>query len=241
MATANNEDGFQKWKDGIDRANGDWNAYDGVIQSIVIDYNRHLQTTPWFRGLDWRLVKAIMWTESGAHDREWKRKPLQIGVRDDPGLSALLGGREGGDLVIPPSYSITPKAAMTFPRENIAAGIGYLLMRMADYGFVTVPDKDSAIFDVTVRPGDTGLGSVARSCRSTPETLEKLNPGVRVIRAGQVLKCQKASVQKVITGWKSFTYTTVARRYNGGGNPLGDPRYAEKLEYAMSAIRARAQ
>lgn len=56
---------------------------------------------------------------------------------------------------------------------------------------------------------------------------------------GQILKCQKASVRKVITGWKTFDYRTIARRYNGNGDPKGDPLYARKLEYAMNAIRSR--
>jgi hypothetical protein len=45
MATAargSSEEGFQKWKDGIDRASGDWNAYDGTIRFFVMDYNQHL-------------------------------------------------------------------------------------------------------------------------------------------------------------------------------------------------------
>src|SRR4051794_26237272 len=67
MATAlrlSSEERFQKWKDGIDRAGSDWSTYDGTIKLIVMDYNQHLAATPRFTGLDWRLIKAMLWTES---------------------------------------------------------------------------------------------------------------------------------------------------------------------------------
>ena len=244
MATAargSSEEGFQKWKDGIDRASGDWNAYDGIIRFIVMDYNQHLADTPRFNGLDWRIVKAMLWTETGPHAVEsWRRRPLRIGVSGDPGLRALLGGREGGDLVMPPSLRISFNSAQQIARDNLAAGVGYLLMRMADFGFATVPDEDAAISEFTVRRGDS-LSKIATACGSTITTLQKLNPGTTTLQQGQVLKCQKASVQKVITGWKTFDYRTIARRYNGNGDPKGDPLYARKLEYAMNAIRSRGQ
>lgn len=110
-------------------------------------------------------------------------------------------------------------------------------MRMADYGFTTVPD-DANVFDVTAGAGDS-FSTLARRNRSTVETMQKLNPGIHGLRAGQVLKCQRASIRKIVADWKPWTFSMVARRYNGNGQPKGDPRYSMKLEYAMNAVRQR--
>lgn len=241
MATApsrTGDEGFQKWKDGIDRANGDWDYYDAEIRRVVSEYNMHLRIAPHFHLLDWRLVKAMLWTESGPHRDEWKTKPLQIGVPRDPGLDALLYGEEGSELIVPPCYVLWADGVRTNPKQNIVAAVGYMLMRMADYGFATVLDRDSGVFNVTVGRGDS-LSTLARKHRSTLDTMQKLNPGAHMVREGQVLKCQKASIQKVIVGFRPFTLTTIARRYNGNGQPTGDPLYSAKLEYSMNAIKRR--
>jgi hypothetical protein len=164
-------------------------------------------------------------------------RPLQIGVSTDPGLHALLFGNEGSELIVPPCYVLTLGSAASNPRMNIVAAVGYLLMRMADYSFATEPD-DSEVFNVIAAVGDS-FSSIARKNRSTTDTLQKLNPGIHIIRPGQVLRCQRASVRKVVIGRKSFTFSTVARRYNGDGRPKGDPLYAKKLEYSMQAIQRR--
>jgi len=74
---------------------------------------------------------------------------------------------------------------------------------------------------------------IAKAHGSTVDTLKKLNPTAAVLRPGQVLKYQKASVQRVITSWRHMSTTLIARRYNGGR----DPYYAKKLDYALSLIR----
>lgn len=159
---------------------------------------------------------------------------MQIGVRGDPGLNALLYGNEGSELIVPPCFVLNTANVTANPRMNIAAAVGYLLMRMADYGVATMPD--GPVFEVKAGVGDS-LGSLAGKNRSTVETMQKLNPGVHVIRQGQMLKCQRASIQKVVVGWKLSTYATVARRYNGNGQPSGDAWYFKKLEYAHEAIK----
>ena len=123
------------------------------------------------------------------------------------------------------------------PRMNIATAVGYLLMRMADYGFTTVPE-DANVFDVTAGVGDN-FSTLARKHRSTVETMQRLNPGVHGLSVGQVLRCQRASIRKVIVDWKPWTFSMAARRYNGNGQPKGDPHYAKKLEYAMDAVKRR--
>ncbi|WP_332309426.1 LysM domain-containing protein [Burkholderia ubonensis] len=111
-------------------------------------------------------------------------------------------------------------------------GVGYLLMKMANYEYRSIPAADSRIYEVVVKPGDN-LDKIAKAQGSTVDTLKKLNPMTTVLRPGQVLKYHKASVQRVITSWRSISTTSIAQRYNGGG----DPNYATKLDYVLLALR----
>jgi len=200
----------------------------------VNEYNRHLSGTAGYRSLDWRLVKAMIWVETGADNSEWNSKPMRIGVAGDPGMTSFLSGHEGGDLILPPAWKgrLTTGSVRTIPAHNIRAGIGYLLMRMADYEYRSVLGADSKVYEIAVKPGDS-LDKIAKAQGSTVDTLRKLNPTAAVLRPGQVLKYQKASVQRVITSWRHMSTTLMAQRYNGGG----DPNYAKKLDYTLSLVR----
>ncbi|QDW49473.1 LysM peptidoglycan-binding domain-containing protein [Burkholderia sp. KBS0801] len=227
--------GFEKWQDGINRAVGDskWNAWDCEIRMAVDEYNRHLSGTSGYRPLDWQLIKAMIWVETGAESKKWRSNPIQIGNPGDPGLRSLLAGNEGGDLIIPVAWKerLTIGAATTVPAYNIRAGIGYLLMRMANYAIKSVPDSDDAVYEVNVQAGDS-IAKIARTKGSTVETMQKLSPTGHILRPGQVLKYRKASLRKVIVGWKMITTSSIAACYN-----VGDPMYARKLDYALALIR----
>ncbi|WP_080419651.1 LysM peptidoglycan-binding domain-containing protein [Burkholderia ubonensis] len=229
--------GFEKWQDDINKASGDvnWDTWDCEIQIAVNEYNRHLSGTAGYNPLDWRLIKAMLWVETGANSSEWKIKPMQIGVSGDPGLTSFLSGSEGGDLILPSAWKgqLTMGSARTMPAHNIRAGIGYLLMRMATFEHRSVSVEDSKVHDVTVKPGDS-LDKIAKAHGSTTEVLKKLNPMVGVLRPGQVLKCQKASVRRVITGWRPLSASSVALRYN---SMRRDPNYAKKLDFAWGLVR----
>ncbi|HEX8886193.1 MAG TPA: hypothetical protein VF797_17035 [Noviherbaspirillum sp.] len=89
-----------------------WHAYDCDIQAAVSRFNRHLTGTPNYFSLDWRLVKAMVWTESGGpSNRAWTTRPIQIGNPGDPGLRALFSDKEGGSLILPPDL----KDRLTLP------------------------------------------------------------------------------------------------------------------------------
>ncbi|OED17960.1 LysM domain-containing protein [Burkholderia sp. A2] len=230
--------GFEKWQDGIDKAVGDtrWDSWDCEIRMAVDEYNRHLSGIAGYRPLDWQLIKAMLWVESGAADSEWNSKPMRIGVSGDPGLASLLSGNEGGDLILPPAWNgqLTMGSVRSMPAHNIRAGIGYLLMKTAHYEYRSVSNADVKIYEVIVKPGDS-LDKIAKAQASTVDTLRKLNPTATVLRPGQALKYQKASVQRVITSWRQISTTLIAQRYNGGG----DFNYAAKLDYALKAIQKR--
>jgi LysM repeat protein len=225
---------FQKWQAGIPNPPTlAWNSHDATISAAVTAFNSHLAATPGFVVLPTRTIKAMVWVETGAANAQWTTKPLQIGVTGDPGLAALLGNVEGGELILPSAIKTTLTAALarTDPIHNIRAGIGYLLMRMATFEFKSVLAPGSAPFSVTVKAGDS-LDKIARTNGSTPEVMKQLNPGVVVLTVGQVLRCQKASIQRQITGWRTITTTAIAARYNGGG----DSNYAAKLNYVLTII-----
>jgi LysM repeat protein len=185
------------WQDGIDVADSRWDVYDDIIRSTVDRYNAHLaRTTEGYYRLDWKLVKAMAWTETGG--------------APDMGGSFIAAGSD--------------------PRANIEAGVGYLLTRMALTAIRNVPEPGSPVYDVTVQAGDS-LNKIARAEGSTEAMLRQLNLGVVTLKIGQVLKCQKAAMKRVVTGWRPFNTTSIAI-YNGGG----DPRYREKLDYTLRAM-----
>ncbi|MEK6353114.1 MAG: LysM peptidoglycan-binding domain-containing protein [Burkholderia cenocepacia] len=228
--------GFEKWQDGIDKAAGDtrWDSWDCEIRMAVDEYNRHLSGIAGYRPLDWQLIKAMLWVESGAANSEWNSKPMRIGVFGDPGLTSLLSGNEGGDLILPPAWKgqLTTGSVRNMPAHNIRAGIGYLLMKTAHYEYRNVSNADAKIYEVIVKPGDS-LDKIAKAQASTVDTLRKLNPTAAVLRPGQTLKYQKASVQRVITSWRHISTTLIAQRYNGGR----DINYATKLDYALKTLQ----
>ncbi|WP_233827984.1 LysM peptidoglycan-binding domain-containing protein [Paraburkholderia sp. ZP32-5] len=230
--------GFERWQDGINKAVSDvrWDSWDCEIRVTVSKYNHHLSGTAGYLPLDWQLIKAMLWVETGADHPQWNSRPMQIGVAGDPGLTSFLSGNEGGDLILPPIWKgpLTTTLVRTTPAYNICAGVGYLLMRMANFEYRSVPGADSNIYEIAVKSGDS-LDKIARTQGSTIDTLRKLNPAVTVLRLGQTLKYRKASVQKVIASWRRISTTSIAQRYNGGG----DLNYAKKLDYALLLVREK--
>jgi hypothetical protein len=232
---ARHKPGYQAWREGIDKADAAWDIHDDEIRAVVDAYNGHLCRSAGYLPLDWRVVKAMLWVETGAGQAAWKTRPMQIGNEGDPGLASLLLGDEGGELVLPPSMrpSLSVGGARTDPAQNIRAGVGYLLMRLANYAFRSVLNPDTTVHEVTVRRGDS-LEKIARTEGTTVEVLKKLNPAAHMLQPGQVLKYQRAAIQRVITGWNAMHPTRIAQRYN-----CGDALYAAKFDYAFDAIAKR--
>jgi LysM repeat protein len=232
--------GFEQWKDTIDGAKSDkrWNQYDAEIQSAVREFNSYLQKTPGYISLDWHIIKAMVWTESGGPDYQkgepWKHKPMQIGNLGDPGLDNLLSKNGNGDLIMPPKIKsrFNKLNVTTDPLRNIQAGIAYLLMRFARYDLENVVDaSNSRIDDYTVQAGDS-LYNIANREGTTVEELKKLNHNMDVLKPGEVLHFQKAAIKKVIIGWRTITTTAIAHLYN-----VGDPLYAQKLDYCLNVFK----
>ncbi len=226
---------YEKWQDTINLAKTDtrWNQHDILISATVLEFNGRLANFTGYRALDKKLIKAMVWVESGGPDNTaWNQRPMQIGNAGDPGLAALLGGKEGGDLILSAAQKTTLKASASGPGPNILAGTAYLLMRAASYAYKSIPDaQDGKVYDVPVKSGDS-LEKIAKANASTVEMLKSLNPtALVIIKPGQVLKLKKASVQQVITGWTAITADFAARRYN-----TRDPMYKQKVEYCLSLM-----
>jgi|GEM_PF-408639 len=228
------------WKTGIDQGALDpkWDQWDSVIQEAVNTYNQYLAETPGYVALDWKFVKAMLWTESGGGSPAWNSNPMQIGAYEaDPGMNALLSisGDEGGNLIIPPEFKeqLTKNIIQKIPEANIRAGIGYLLMRAAKYANKRVLEQNPTIQEIVVRAGDN-FEKIAYKNGSTVDAIKELNPGIKPenLQIGQIIKFQKASMQRVIVEWEPINATFALNRYNGGG----DEKYALKIDYALSKI-----
>jgi hypothetical protein len=230
------EEDFQRWKRGIDQSSGDpeWDQYDCVIQETVFAFNRHLSGTPRYKSLDWKLIKAMIWVESGANSPDWKSNPMQMGKFGDPGLDDLLAPAKGGEIILTPGMraGLTPFGVRNDPLQNIRAGIGYLLMRAARFDWVQRVDaRDAYSHEYVVRPGDS-LDRIARQHGTTVEVLRDMNMLSGVLQPGQRLKYRKASREKMIVDWRSLNFASIAALYNGPG----DNTYERKLAYAMTAL-----
>lgn len=230
--------GYEKWLDTIKSAEGNaaWDSLDCDIQETVNAYNAHLSGKAGYLPLDWLMIKAMAWVETGAASAHWADRPMQIGNKGDPGLDALLDGKEGGDLIMPPAIqkSLTADLAGKNPKYNIQAGIGYLLMKTAKFGYETVYDSDQKIYEIEVRNGDS-FYKIAKENGTVVKVLESMNPGVGALRLRMKLRYRKATVQKAIQGWATISTSFIAKQYNGNR----DPEYSKKLDYVLEIFKKR--
>src|SRR3954447_7508439 len=93
-----------KWLDTVGGARTDrrWDGYDTAIKAEVVAYNVRFASSPGYTAVDWLLVKAMVWVESGGPDSPaWNARVLQIGNKGDPAYDALRRGAEGTALVAP--------------------------------------------------------------------------------------------------------------------------------------------
>jgi hypothetical protein len=155
-----------------------WNEYDSDIQNIVTEYNHYLLGTPGFVSLDWRLVKAMIWTETDPHAKHelWKTKPMQSDNPGDRGWHDMMGKPNEKNLIVPHNLQSAVASPNLTPADNIAAGVGYFLFRAAEFGPKTIVDK-SKILSVTVEHGDS-LDRIARRAGTSEQVLRDMNSGI---------------------------------------------------------------
>ena len=229
-----NEAKLEHWCEGRRRAYMQdpdmWNLYDGHIVLTLAVYANHLRDAGGgFPFLDWRLVKAQIWVESGATDSHWYTAPMQIGVNDDPGLNNLLTSPHG-KLIMPPQFAMALRGGgvAQVGRLNIIAGIGYMLRRLANFGQVRSYTSDP--FTAFGGPRRTSTGLPSSPWRpSLPDFMNRPHVSAE--------PRQHATYSLGITGWKPFSFAYLAGPgYNGGG----DGYYSGKLKFCYDLVRQPA-
>ncbi len=250
----------QKWQDSYREAFGPkagaWNEHDRDLFDVVKGFNAHNQKTPTYKKVDWQLLKAMAWLESGGPEhrgRAWNSALMQI-TPLDPGLAVALSGVNTElhgpcsiALAMTPSQRqkitvglVTPPTILrelrctshTAPRGSICLAAVYLWTQMAQLLSRLEIDADRET-RIDVAAGDTYAG-LAKRHGSLPDVLMRLNPDIppQKLRPGQQLRIQPARTRWEIRRWQTFSYANIARQYNGGG----DPAYAAKLTYLHQLI-----
>ncbi|MDE1906100.1 MAG: LysM peptidoglycan-binding domain-containing protein [Rhodospirillales bacterium] len=212
-----------------------WNAYDQDIQSIVSAYNSYLQSTPGFSQLDWHLVKAMAWTETGPYAArdQWETAPMQSANPGDLGWSDLMRQQNKMQDIVPPNLRSAVASARLTPQNNIAAGVGILLQHAAIWGPKATIDKKD-VRTVTTQKGDS-LYIIAKRAGTTEQVLKDMNAGTRLdpLRPGMVLKYAPAKTVTAITGWRSISPQSTYTLYNH--HPGSD--YGHKVEFLYDLIK----
>src|SRR5665213_168049 len=227
-----------------------WNSYDSTIKSVIADYTTKLSSTPHYSAPDWQLIKAMLWTQSGAWNHAWTYAPMQAGMPRDKGLPDILPPNEHSKLILPPSYAttLTLQNVPKNPTYNIMAGVGYLLKRAAKFKNVLV--LDSTVPQLSLPPRTIGIQPLLESLgiKSAWSTIPFFNfgggfspaflmqpaPGVASHVATHTTSKHPAQPKKKlgIFDWRPIDSGSVAGLYNGGG----DPNYTAKVKFALTLM-----
>ena len=201
---------LDEWKAGRKKVigNSDWESYDDTIRKLVSEINQHLSTSKnieHYTPLDWKLVKAMIWTETGATSAAWKTRPMQIGNIGDEGiLEVTVPARPRKyNIIVPKTWDkyLKNKTDMikSNPEYNIRAGIALLMIKMSEKEKDRIVYDDEKVYNYEVVKGDFGYSSIAKKIDTTQSVLTKLN-GVKIIHPGDKLKYKKAHLEQYIPG-----------------------------------------
>ena len=238
MTYAADDKKLKAWEDGLQAAvtkdPTSWNTYDQTIQDTLSVYTTKLQPVMGYTVPDWMLVKAMLWTESGATRSAWTTAPMQIGVNGDPGLKEMLTSSQG-HMILPDIYlnTLTTTNVPKDGTKNIQAGVGYLLKISARFDYVAVLSKPEPLpLAQSVAPPPSPPPPVA-SLAPQPLTMRKKAPRQRTpahhrhtpkhIQPKRVLS---------IVGWRALTTAFVAAHYNAG-----DGNYSRKLDFCIRLMQ----
>lgn len=121
-------------------------------------------------------------------------------------------------------------SSVSNPIDNIKAGVGFLLMKLANKDIKLLINEDKNIYTVTVDKEKT-LNELSNGVSSTVEIMKKMNPNFLVLKKGQVWKYKKSEKRKIITGWKIISIENIYKFYNNK-----DINYQRKLQYALKIM-----
>jgi hypothetical protein len=212
-----------------------WSEYDAVVQEEVDGYNQRLRNVPGFVDLDWRWVKAMIWTEvkAGPDSPAWAERPMQIGNPGDPGLKVIQNGLDHSDLVVPEAVRIALKSGTT-GGANVRAGVAYLYHRAAYPYYKQTEIVDNPTIETSQLAAGTTLTAEASKLGTTVDEIVRqsgLDPAkLSRLQVGTTLKYRKAHKAWQISGW--LAWEQAIRDYNGGG----DSAYVSKVSRAYAKI-----
>jgi hypothetical protein len=221
-------------------ADSRWDEHDTLIQGAVGEFNKKLEKTPGFDPLDWKLVKAMLWTEvmGGPGIPEWKTNPLQFGVPGDAGKEAVVKKDDHG-LVVSEKLrkEIADAGSINTASLSIRGAVAYLFLLAGQYKYMNVVDG-AEVLEYTVTKEDRGgFSDIAPKVGSTVKTLQAENPDVKVLRPGQKIKYKKAHGEWQITGWDKWMHAV--NEYNGLGSGAGDEKYMDKVKARYGRIQGK--
>ncbi len=178
-----------------------------------------------FVPLDWRYVKAMLWTEVLAGPTEskgqWQQRPMQIGVANDPSLKVVSNTDHDAPLIVSEDRR-NEFRSNHFGQNNVKAGIAALYYKAIEgYDAKTDPRKvgnrdvpdDLQVLIYTVQETDSkGIDDIAKRLKTTRGYFIKNTPGltsenINQLKIGQVLNYQKAHTERYITGWRDWLTT----------------------------------
>jgi hypothetical protein len=165
-----------------------WNIYDETIRQDVDAYNRKMaqkygkNRIP-FQPLDWRLVKAMLWTEVEGPDTKeakWWTRPMQIGNpqinsrtgKKDPAMDVVKSGKLW---FVPPDLLESLKHS-ELGQSNVRAGIAYLYDRAMSIKKKFIDGTPDGPY--TVISGDN-LERIAEKLHTTVQDLYDNNPRLK--------------------------------------------------------------
>jgi hypothetical protein len=212
-----------------------WNQYDDIIEDTVAKFNQRHPNS----GVDWQLVKAMLWQESGGPDRgvEWTTWPMQIGRRKaDTAIQDVINGKSNTNFIATDKErreiaDAFRRNQMT-PEPNIKAGIIYLLGRkIASVKNVTDSPMNN---EVIVKSGDT-VSSLAAALGTTEKQLYLDHPELaknkNSLRPGKFLY-SKAHLEPET--WSDLR--TALHNYN---SELVNKHYADQVLKKYEAIKRK--
>lgn len=212
----------------------DWARHDLTIKQYLKEYLERLKPTN-VPDIDWKWVRMLLWVETGAVNPDWIKNPIQIGIKGDPGLGVVLGGKEKIENILPSEQrkGLTEESVQLRADLNIKVGIAYLLNRLCESEIISTPDFAAPLETYSVKAGDS-LDKIAQKFDSSVAHIQTLNKlGVSTnVSPGQILSVQRVNTGRKITKWKPITVDNIAL-YNGSGDPL----YKSKLLFVQDIMR----
>jgi hypothetical protein len=231
-----------------------WNEYDETIKNEVAFYNQKFSGTPGFVPLDWRYVKAMLWTEvlagPAGDPEQWQKFPMQIGrYAEDAGYGVVTNEKDDADLIVSAELRNLIKQER-FGKNNVKAGIAYLYYKAIEgtstadprkVGNRDVIDNPQKILTDTIQKGEPGFEAIAKRLGTTAENIKNNNPQLdsKKLQPGQEIKYQKAYSERYITGWRDWNITIKSYNSRKPTATSGDLTYMEKFNRAYQIIVSR--